>query len=409
MTHNTNNINTLSGNLSRRFKGVWIPSDLWLTDELSLTEKFLLLEVDSYTDEERGYCFATNGYLAKHLQLSKTRVSSALSSLSEKGLVRIDNVLIGRITERRLFVVNQLDDCPEGPLATPATDADPSARPFLGIWIPKSIWLNDSLNLTQKAMLSEIRALQTKERGCYAGNEFFASRFDMTKKHVSDVISLLAKSGFVSVYQVRDGLRTVERRVFIKNLESSIELSGKMEGSKGGSKKQDNHCKFPESHSRFQDTHSKKPEHRESVRESDKKSGGQYAAAQLAPLEVEQEGKSLGEAQQEQASDNEFDPKSVPFEAIKDLYNEILGETLGDCMGVNAAHKKLILSSYNLRINGKYLARTGGLDFWEGLFCDALECEFLTSGKNDRNWKANFSFLIKPEKIQAFLEGAYDK
>ena len=41
--------------MQRNFKGVWIPREVWLSEELSLMEKVLFVEIDSL-DNERS-CF----------------------------------------------------------------------------------------------------------------------------------------------------------------------------------------------------------------------------------------------------------------------------------------------------------------------------------------------------------------
>lgn len=69
---------------SRKFKGVWIPAEIWLDNELSIQEVVLLAEIDSFSGP-RG-CFASNGYLGKRLRgLSPGRISQLISSLNEKG------------------------------------------------------------------------------------------------------------------------------------------------------------------------------------------------------------------------------------------------------------------------------------------------------------------------------------
>lgn len=68
----------------RKFQGVWIPADLWLADGLSITEKCLLVEINSLdNDEERG-CFASNEYLGKFLGLSAGRVANMISDLKKR-------------------------------------------------------------------------------------------------------------------------------------------------------------------------------------------------------------------------------------------------------------------------------------------------------------------------------------
>lgn len=97
----------------------------------------------------------------------------------------------------------------------------------------------------------------------------------------------------------------------------------------------------------------------------------------------------------------------IPYEKIRDLYNRILGGTLKRCLGVTDQHRKHIRAAYNLRLDNSFPVREGGLDFWEGLFNDVLDCPFML-GKNDRGWRADFEFLTTAAKIQRFMEGKYD-
>lgn len=73
---------------TRDFKGVWIPKEIYLAEDLCLTEKILLVEIDSL-DNENG-CFATNEHFSKFLGVSKDRVSKMISNLARKGLVSVE-------------------------------------------------------------------------------------------------------------------------------------------------------------------------------------------------------------------------------------------------------------------------------------------------------------------------------
>lgn len=97
----------------------------------------------------------------------------------------------------------------------------------------------------------------------------------------------------------------------------------------------------------------------------------------------------------------------IPYEQIRELYNKILGGHLPRCLGLNDKHRKHIRAAYNLKLEGKHVVRDSGLEFWEGLFNDVLECPFLL-GQNGRAWQADFAFLTTATKIQAFFEGKYD-
>jgi hypothetical protein len=69
----------------RDFKGVWIPKEIWLSENLSLMEKVLFVEIHSL-DNERG-CFASNRYFANFFQVSPRQIATYVASLREKGFV----------------------------------------------------------------------------------------------------------------------------------------------------------------------------------------------------------------------------------------------------------------------------------------------------------------------------------
>ncbi|HBI1966940.1 TPA: helix-turn-helix domain-containing protein [Enterococcus faecalis] len=73
--------------MERAFKGIWIPKNVWLDKELSWTEKFLIVEIDSL-DNDDG-CFASNEYFSNFFGLSKDRVSKLISGLKEKGYIDV--------------------------------------------------------------------------------------------------------------------------------------------------------------------------------------------------------------------------------------------------------------------------------------------------------------------------------
>lgn len=71
--------------LVREFKGVWIPKEIWLNEKLSLQERVLLAEIDSF--ETKNGCFASNAYLGQIIRLSPSRVSTIISKLVKLGYV----------------------------------------------------------------------------------------------------------------------------------------------------------------------------------------------------------------------------------------------------------------------------------------------------------------------------------
>lgn len=66
----------------RKFEGVWIPKNIWLSKDLTLQEKVFIVEINSLDNDEG--CFASNQYFADFFGISKRRVSDVIKSLIEK-------------------------------------------------------------------------------------------------------------------------------------------------------------------------------------------------------------------------------------------------------------------------------------------------------------------------------------
>jgi SOS-response transcriptional repressor LexA len=71
----------------RDFKGVWIPREVWLSEELSLMEKVLFVEIHSL-DNERG-CFASNAYFAQFFAMSTRQIATHIAALRTKGYITL--------------------------------------------------------------------------------------------------------------------------------------------------------------------------------------------------------------------------------------------------------------------------------------------------------------------------------
>ncbi len=74
--------------MERDFKGVWIPREIYLTKELSWSEKILLIEIDYLDTDPKKGCFASNQYLGKFLNLSAGRTANMISDLKAKGWIK---------------------------------------------------------------------------------------------------------------------------------------------------------------------------------------------------------------------------------------------------------------------------------------------------------------------------------
>lgn len=105
--------------------------------------------------------------------------------------------------------------------------------------------------------------------------------------------------------------------------------------------------------------------------------------------------------------DSSVKSNPIPYEKIRELYNQVLGGKLPRCLGLTDKHRKHIRACYNLRLDGAFPVQEGGMEFWEGLFNDVLDCAFLL-GVNGKGWMADFEFLTTASKVQRFMEGKYD-
>lgn len=91
----------------RGFKGVWIPKEIWLDQDLSIMEKLFLVEIDSL-DNEKG-CFASNKHFSEFFGLSKGRCTQIIKELEKKKMIKISYEREGKqITKRVIRVVNKL-------------------------------------------------------------------------------------------------------------------------------------------------------------------------------------------------------------------------------------------------------------------------------------------------------------
>lgn len=86
----------------RDFKGVWIPKEIWLNEELTMLEKVIFVEIDSLDGPD--HCYASNEYFATFCNCSESKVSKAIKKLKELGMIE-EVAFDGR--HRKLRVVNR--------------------------------------------------------------------------------------------------------------------------------------------------------------------------------------------------------------------------------------------------------------------------------------------------------------
>ena len=69
----------------QKLKGLWIPAEILLNEDLSDKEK-IILSMILYLSEERKSCFASNKYI---VNVTHERVSKIISALKDKGYVSV--------------------------------------------------------------------------------------------------------------------------------------------------------------------------------------------------------------------------------------------------------------------------------------------------------------------------------
>jgi hypothetical protein len=112
--------------LGRRFRGIWIPSAIWLDKGLSGQEKIFLAEIDSLDNDDKG-CRASNSYLAEFFSISPKRVSVVINKLIEKHRVSV-SIDKGAGNIRYLRVLSPetgIALSPEAGIAYPLKHGDP--------------------------------------------------------------------------------------------------------------------------------------------------------------------------------------------------------------------------------------------------------------------------------------------
>ena len=87
--------------MDRDFKGVWIPKEIWLSNELSMIEKVVLTEINSLDNED--HCVAGNEYFAEFCNCGVATITRAIKHLKELNYIE-EMSFDGR--HRRLRVIN---------------------------------------------------------------------------------------------------------------------------------------------------------------------------------------------------------------------------------------------------------------------------------------------------------------
>ena len=93
----------------QKLKGLWIPAEILLNNNLSDKEKIVLSMV-LYLSDDTGSCFASNKYIASIVNVTSDRVSKIVSLLKEKGYVDVNlkyKIDTKEIEERQIIPITE--------------------------------------------------------------------------------------------------------------------------------------------------------------------------------------------------------------------------------------------------------------------------------------------------------------
>ena len=102
---------TMKVEVSPRFKGLWIPREIWLDQTMTLLEKCVLAEIDSLAVNSRRCCTASNRYLATFFQVTDRHIKRPIAALAKRGLLRIELIR----TEPAPVICRPVNYTTEGP------------------------------------------------------------------------------------------------------------------------------------------------------------------------------------------------------------------------------------------------------------------------------------------------------
>lgn len=84
--------------------------------------------------------------------------------------------------------------------------------------IPAMVRYDNDLKPNEKLLYGEITSLANKNGVCFAGNEYFANLYGVTKRSISDWLSHLKEKKYIKVFiQFKKGTKEIKRRTIIVN------------------------------------------------------------------------------------------------------------------------------------------------------------------------------------------------
>ena len=97
---------------NRKFKGVWIPAEYWLDENLTIMEMIILTEIDSL-DGDNG-CYASNKRFAEFIGMSTAYASKIIKSLKDKGYITVFYKKSNNVTIRTIRISRGINSSRRG-------------------------------------------------------------------------------------------------------------------------------------------------------------------------------------------------------------------------------------------------------------------------------------------------------
>lgn len=125
--------------MERKFKGIWIPAELWNSKGLSLQEKCLIAEIDSFTE-----FWMSNKAIGEFLGVSKDRAKQIIAKMKDSGIINVETtrdaetkqilkrtITVSNDFKRKIFETSlnkKADDYPSGVENSPRGGVENSPR-----------------------------------------------------------------------------------------------------------------------------------------------------------------------------------------------------------------------------------------------------------------------------------------
>lgn len=93
-------------------------------------------------------------------------------------------------------------------------------RSFLGIWVPREIWIHPTLSLQAKCLWAEIQSLNSEEHGgCYASDAYLSGFLGIGLARIQEVLKELRDEGLIENISF-NGRRRIMKAVIPKELKN---------------------------------------------------------------------------------------------------------------------------------------------------------------------------------------------